>query len=78
MADRDAEQIKYETELLKLIAVFTLATGGGSIGLLLGELTSIRLVLAGAGLLVTLVLMVVGWQQHRWIRELIGQIKEVV
>ena len=37
MADKNSEQIKYETELLKLMAIFILAIGGSAIGLLLGE-----------------------------------------
>jgi hypothetical protein len=43
MADKAAEQIKFETEMLKLAALVAVATGGSSIGLLLGEHTSLRL-----------------------------------
>ena len=78
MADKSTEKIKYETEVLKLITFFTLAIGGGSIGLLLGKPTPFRLILAVAGLFVTIVFMAVGWQQHRWIRSLIDQIKESI
>ena len=42
MADKNSEQIKYETELLKLMAIFILAIGGSAIGLLLGERTTIH------------------------------------
>lgn len=38
MADKQAERIKFEIELLRLIAIAVLAIGGGSIGLLLGDL----------------------------------------
>lgn len=78
MADKDTERIKFETELLRLAAVAALAIGGGSIGLLLGELNLLRLILAGGGLLVTFGLMVVLWWQRRYIRSLIEQIKEQV
>jgi hypothetical protein len=43
MADKATEQIKFETEMLKLAAIVTVATGGSAIGLLLGEHTALRL-----------------------------------
>jgi hypothetical protein len=76
MADQAAERIKFETELLRLTAIAVLAIGGGSIGLLLGDLTLLRVILAGGGLLVTFGLMVVLWWQRRYIRTLIEQIQE--
>ena len=78
MVDKDAERIKFETELLKLTAIAMVAIGGGSIGLLLGDLTLVRVILAGGGLLVTLGLVVVLWWQRRYIRSLIEQLKEQV
>lgn len=78
MADKAAERIKFETELLRLTAIAVLAIGGGSIGLLLGDLTLLRVILAGGGLLVTVGLMVVLWWQRRYIRSLIEQIQEQV
>ena len=44
MADRGAERIKFETELLRVTAVAALAIGGDSIGLLLGEPNPLRLI----------------------------------
>ncbi len=75
MADKDTEQIKYETELLKLMALFTLAVGGGAIGLLLGALTSFRLVLALLGIIVSVILAIGAWRQHRTIQDIISLIK---
>jgi len=76
MADKASERIKFETELLRLTAVAALAIGGGSIGLLLGDLTLLRVILAGGGLLVTAGLMVVlGWQR-RFSRALIEESRE--
>lgn len=43
MADKAAEQIKYETELLRLIVLVGVAIGGGSLSLLLGDSTPLRL-----------------------------------
>jgi len=76
MADTETEQIKYETELPKLMAVFVLAVGGSAIGLLLGEQTTFRLVLALSGIVVSLILAIGAWGQHRAIRQLISQIRE--
>lgn len=78
--DLDMEQlkelIKYETEVLKFTALVTVGTAGGSIGLLLGEATPIRLGLAGAGFLLTLILIVASWRMDQRIRALIAQLKE--
>ena len=76
MADKEAERIKFETELLRVTAVAALAIGGGSIGLLLGEPNLLRLILAGGGLAVTVGLMFVLWWQRGYIRTLIEQIQE--
>jgi hypothetical protein len=76
MADKNAEWIKFETELLKLTALASLAIGGGSIGLLLGDQNPLRLILAGSGLLVTVGFMVGLWRQRRYIRTLIEQVRE--
>jgi hypothetical protein len=76
MADKQAERIKFETELFRITALATLAVGGGSIGLVLGEPRPLRLILAGSGFLVTLGLMVALWWQRRYIRDLIAHIQE--
>ncbi|MBI3246524.1 MAG: hypothetical protein HYZ50_08460 [Deltaproteobacteria bacterium] len=78
MADRTAERIKFETEMLKLSALVAVATGGSSIGLLLGEHTALRLGLAGVGILTTLGLTVTVWRFYRNIRRLIAHIQESV
>lgn len=76
MADKAAERIKYETELLRLVLVLIIAVGGGSLSLLLGSPTPLRLILAGTGILATLGLLFTGWRQHQLIRRLIDQIQE--
>jgi hypothetical protein len=76
MADKAAERIKYETEMLRLVFVLVIAVGGGSLSLLLGSPTPLWLILAGAGILATLGLLFIGWRQHRLIRTLIDQIQE--
>jgi hypothetical protein len=77
MADKDAEQIKFETELLRLATLVAAAAGGGSVGLLLGDPTFLRLGLAGVGFFITLILVVAVWRFERRIRRLIAQIREV-
>jgi hypothetical protein len=76
MADKAAERIKYMTEVLRLLVVLTIAIGGGTLSLLLGELTTFRRLLATAGLLVTLGLFVVAWRQHRAIERAIEALPE--
>jgi hypothetical protein len=76
MADRQAEAIKYETEVLKYTSLVTAGIAGGSIGLVLGDLSPFRLVLAVAGFLATVGLSAVMWQFDRRIRSMIAQIQE--
>jgi hypothetical protein len=76
MADKDTEQIKYETELLKLMALFILAVGGGAIGLMLGEQTSLRLLFILSGVSLSILLVIGVWRQHKSVRRIISQIKE--
>lgn len=82
MADRDLErlkeEIKYETEVLRLATLVALAIGGGSTSLLLGGISPLRIVLAGAGILVTVGLTMTVWRQDRRIRTLVASIKEIV
>lgn len=78
MVDRAAEQIKFETEMLKLAALVAVATGGSAIGLLLGEHIFLRLGLAGLGILTTLGLTATVWRFYRNIRRLIAHIQESI
>jgi hypothetical protein len=43
MADKAAERIKYETEVLKTTVLVTVAATGGAISLLLGDHSPLRL-----------------------------------
>ena len=79
MADKEhcAESIKYSTELLRLTWITLLAIGGGSLSLLLGEPTTIRLALASGGLLGIVGLLLIGWRLDRHIRIFINRVKEL-
>ncbi|MBI3246146.1 MAG: hypothetical protein HYZ50_06530 [Deltaproteobacteria bacterium] len=76
MADKEAERLKFQTEILRFIVLAVFAIGGGSLGLLLGERTAFRVSLAIGGLFVTLGLLIVGWRQGRRIHQLVEQMKE--
>ena len=76
MADKAAERIKYETERWRFLCLLTVATGGGSLSLLLGTPTPFRLGLAILGLLATVILTAVIWRQDRRIVALIEQITQ--
>lgn len=74
MADKEAERLRYKTEVLRLLVVLTIAVGGGSLSLILGESSPLRLGLAAVGIVVTFALLVAAWRQHRQIEQLIEQI----
>ena len=63
------ERIKLETEALKFLALLTVGMGGGSISLVLGERTFLRLGLAAVGRLATIVLGVFSWRHYRWLQQ---------
>jgi len=50
------------------------AVGGGALSLALGDVTLLRTGLAAAGILITLVLLIGGLRQHRYIRMLIERL----
>jgi hypothetical protein len=77
-SERLKEEIRYETEVLKLATLVAVAIGGGSLSLLLGGISSLRIVLAGAGILVTLGLIIAVWRQDRRIRKLVVSMEEIV
>lgn len=76
MAERRVEQIKYEIELLRLTTLATLAIGGGSIGLILGDVTLVRTGLAVLGVLLAVGLGLTLWRLHRVIGRQIIALEE--
>jgi uncharacterized transporter YbjL len=76
MADKAAERIKLETEVLRFTSLLMVGTGGGSISLILGDPTVLRLGLAGAGFFLTLALGLVSWRQYRRLQQLVEQLQE--
>jgi hypothetical protein len=80
MADRKLErlkeELKYETEVFRAALLITVATIGGTIGLLLGDHTTLRMILAGAGMVVSIVGVVSVVRQDRIIRALLEWIED--
>lgn len=68
------ERIKYYTEVFRLVWVSALAIGGGSIGLLLGEPTALRIVVGLVGLLLVALLLE---GLRRLNKEIIGLVNKV-
>lgn len=69
------ERIKYYTEVLRLVWVSALAIGGGSIGLLLGEPTALRVVVGLVGLLLVGLLVEMLRRLNKEIMELVNRVK---
>ena len=78
MTDRGliAERLKFETEVLKLLVLLGVALGGGSLGLLVSRLTSLKLVLAGIGLPITVMIIIMVVRQYIKIRAIIKRAEE--
>jgi len=51
------EAVKYYTEIFRLVWISVLAIGGGSLGLLLGDSTGVKLIFAIVGLLLVALLL---------------------
>ena len=76
MAGRATARIKFKTEVLKLATLVAVATGGSSIGLLLGAHTPLRLALAALGILGTLGIVGTMWRLYRDISQVIDTLQE--
>ena len=70
------EQIKHETELLRLVWITTVALVGGTLGLVLGNITPLRILLAGLGFLITIIFIAVITRQETTIRRLLRHMRE--
>ena len=62
--------------MLKFLALLTVGLGGGTLTLVLGDLTLLRIGLAALGFLGTVVLIVADWYLHTRIRAFIAQLRE--
>lgn len=74
--EQQKEQLRYETELLRLYWVTAVAIGGGNASLILGGVTGLRAVLLLLGLLFIVVLISACVRQDRTIRRLLRELGE--
>jgi hypothetical protein len=73
--DRIKEQIKFNTEIIKLIVVFLIATGGGAISLILSGLERGRdVVLAAAGMIIAVVCIIITYVRYKTTQTLIEKL----
>jgi len=79
-SERLRERIRYETEVVKLMTLVTVAIGGGSSSLLLGlgvtTTTWFRISVGAVGFIATFASAMLIWRQHRRIRQLLDQFPE--
>lgn len=75
--ERLSEDIKYLIELLRLIWLSLIAVGSGTIGLLLGELTTRRIWAASLGAVFMALFAGAILHLHRRVKALIARLEEV-
>ena len=73
---RLTEGLKYYIEIFRLLWISIIAIGGGSTGLLLGDLSKIKVTIATAGLLLVLLFLVLLRRPDGYIRQIITGLKE--
>ena len=74
--EQKKEQLKYETELLRLYWLTAVAIGGGNASLILGGVTGLRAILLVVGLLLIVVFGSMCVRQDRTIRRLLQELGE--
>jgi len=70
------EEIKYRTEIIKLLALYFLTLVGGEIGLLLKLDSLLKVVLFLLGIPAIIILGIILWFQHKKILNLLKQLRE--
>lgn len=75
MKDQIKEQIKFNTEIIKLIVLLMVATGGGALSLIIGGLTHARdVILAAAGMIVAITCLIITYKRYRITQQLIDSL----
>ena len=73
--DRVKEQIKFNTEIIKLIVVLMIATGGGAFSLILTGLTHARdVILAAGGMIMAVICWVITFIRYKITQDLIDKL----
>ncbi|MBT1699897.1 hypothetical protein KK083_23625 [Fulvivirgaceae bacterium PWU4] len=73
--DRVKEQIKFNTEIIKLIVVLMIATGGGALSLIITGLTHARdVILAAIGMILAIICWVITFKRYKVTQDLINKL----
>jgi hypothetical protein len=73
--DRTKEQIKFNTEIIKLIVVLMIATSGGSLSLVASGLTHAReTILAAAGMIFAFFCWIATYKMYKVTHDLISRL----
>jgi hypothetical protein len=75
--ERLTEDLKYLTEVPRLTWLTLLAVGGGTVGLVLGDLNPYRRIAAGAGAVLMIVLIGTAVRLHQRIGARIESLEEI-
>jgi hypothetical protein len=72
VTDEDKERIRFNTELIKLLMVLLLATGGGAVSLILQGMTHGKhVILTAAGMIIAITTGIMAYRVYRYTRKLI-------
>ncbi len=74
--DRTKEQIKFNTEIIKLIVLLMVATGGGALSLIIGGFShgARDAILAAGGMIIAITCLVITYKQYRITQHLINKL----
>jgi tetrahydromethanopterin S-methyltransferase subunit C len=73
--DRTREQIKFNTEIIKLIIVLMITTGGGALTLIITGLHHAReTILAAAGMIVAVICWIITFKVYKITQDLINRL----
>ena len=76
LTDRNKEQIKFNTEIVKLIVVLMIATGGGAISLILEGFShgARDVILAVGGMIIAITCLIITYKRYRITQHLIDRL----
>ena len=73
--DRIKEQIKFNTEILKLVVVLMIATGGGALSLILEGFDKARdVILAAGGMIIAITCLIITYIRYKITQALIDSL----
>ncbi len=74
--DQTKEQIKFNTEILKLIVLLMVATGGGALSLIIDGFShgARDVILAAAGMIIAVTCLIITYKRYRITQHLIDNL----